>query len=51
MAKELRLQDPGEGIHEAEIQAILVEPGETVERQARWPLAATKMAGVEAAAA
>ncbi len=27
MAKEFRLQDPGEGIHEVEIQEILVSEG------------------------
>ncbi len=31
MAREFRLEDPGEGIHEAEIVEIDVEPGEEVE--------------------
>ncbi len=31
MTKEFRLQDPGEGIHEAEIREILVSPGDAVE--------------------
>lgn len=31
MVKEFKLQDPGEGIHEVEIQEVLVDPGDSVE--------------------
>jgi len=31
MAQEFKLQDPGEGIHEVEVQEILVSPGDSVE--------------------
>jgi pyruvate dehydrogenase E2 component (dihydrolipoamide acetyltransferase) len=47
MAKELRLQDPGEGIHEAQIQDILVEPGESVEEGQTLLVVETDKAAVE----
>jgi pyruvate dehydrogenase E2 component (dihydrolipoamide acetyltransferase) len=47
MAKELRLQDPGEGIHEAEIQEILVEQGESVDEGQMVLVVETDKAAVE----
>lgn len=47
MAKEFRLQDPGEGIHEAEIQEIRVEPGDEVSEGDIVLLIETDKAAVE----
>ncbi|TVR83579.1 MAG: 2-oxo acid dehydrogenase subunit E2 [Rhodospirillales bacterium] len=47
MSVEFRLQDPGEGIHEAEIREILVSVGDTVEEGQEVLVVETDKASVE----
>lgn len=47
MAKEFRLQDPGEGIHEAEIKDVLVSQGDSVEEGQTVLVIETDKAAVE----
>lgn len=47
MAKEFRLQDPGEGIHEAEIKDVLVAQGDSVEEGQIVLVVETDKAAVE----
>jgi pyruvate dehydrogenase E2 component (dihydrolipoamide acetyltransferase) len=47
LAQEFRLQDPGEGIHEAEIQEVLVSPGDRVEEGQMVFVIETDKAAVE----
>jgi pyruvate dehydrogenase E2 component (dihydrolipoamide acetyltransferase) len=47
LAQEFRLQDPGEGIHEAEIQEVLVSEGDAVEEGQMVFVIETDKAAVE----
>lgn len=47
LAQEFRLQDPGEGIHEAEIQEVLVSPGDRVDEGQMVFVIETDKAAVE----